>query len=90
MQLAPTPHHPAAPSPRPPLPQGFKPEVHPKAVCYDGPLLLEQFSTPYPQDGAQVERAYPWLTSHDGGCAAANVARRLERGQSLWSSGQYV
>lgn len=48
--------------------QRFAPSPHPKAVCYDGERLLQQFAVPYSQDRQSVERAYPWLVSHGGNC----------------------
>lgn len=38
------------------------------AVCYTGPLLLEQFGYPYMQDAERVATVYPWLRDLHGGC----------------------
>ena len=50
------------------------PHLRSTSAGYAGKRLLEEFSFPHAEDGADVARAYPWLAAWDGGCPASEYA----------------
>jgi len=53
------------------------PSLSAGSACYTGTRLIEEFSFPHPEDGADVARVYPWLAAWDGGCPKSEYPAKV-------------